>query len=119
MLVVDDDARLREALALLLARVGAQVETADSAAAAHMAVARSRFDVWVFDIAMPSEDGYGLIRELQSAGNATPALALTAHAADADARRARSAGYDLHLGKPIDLEGLIAGIDRVIAARRT
>jgi len=66
---------------------------------------------------MPGEDGYDLIRDLRSAGDRTPALALTAHAAEADARRARAAGYDLHLGKPIDLEGLVAGIHRVIAAR--
>ncbi len=119
VLVVDDDARLRDALALLLARSGAEVETADSAAGARAHVARARFDAWVFDIAMPGEDGYQLIRALRSAGDRTPALALTAHAAEADARRARAAGYDLHLGKPIDLEGLVAGIHRAIAIRGT
>jgi signal transduction histidine kinase/ActR/RegA family two-component response regulator len=117
VLITDDDSRLREALALLLARAGALVETADSAAAARACIAEKQFDVLICDIAMPIEDGYTLIRKLRSDGNRTPAIALTAHASDADAQRARSAGFDLHLGKPVDLDALTASLHAVIAAR--
>ena len=116
ILVVDDDRRVREALALLLDRAGAAVQTADSAASARERIATVPPDLVVCDIAMPDEDGYSFIRKLRAAGSAIPAIALTAHAMDADAARALDAGFDVHHAKPIDFERLVAKIDELIGA---
>ncbi len=118
LLIVDDDPRVRDALAVLLARAGAVVETADSARSARRQVADAAFDIGIFDIAMPDEDGYELLRNLRAGGDTTPAIALTAHTSEADVRRARGAGFELHAAKPIDLELLVANIHAVVAAHR-
>ena len=118
VLVVDDDARVRDALALLLDRAGAVVDTADSAAAARARITHCAPDAMVCDIAMPLEDGYSLIRGLRGSGWDVAAIALTAHATEADVERALAAGFDRHLAKPIELERLIANIDELVTARR-
>jgi signal transduction histidine kinase/CheY-like chemotaxis protein len=118
ILVIDDDRRVRSALALLLEGAGAVVDTAESAESARARIARRPPDVLVCDIAMPDEDGHTFIRGLRASGQAFPAIALTAHAMEADARRALAAGFDLHLAKPVDFERLVEKIDALVAARR-
>ena len=115
VLVIDDDERVRDALAYLLERAGAKVETADSAARGRERIARASPDIIVCDIAMPGEDGYSFIRGLRGSGHETPAIALTAHATEADAARAREAGFDLHLAKPVSFERLVTCIHGLIA----
>ena len=118
VLVVDDDPRVREALALLLDRAGAVVDTADSAAAARARIADRAPDALVCDIAMPVEDGYSFIRGVRGSGGQVPAIALTAHASEADVERALDAGFDRHLAKPIEFELLVAALDEVMVAHR-
>ena len=113
VLVVDDDRRVREALALLLDRAGAVVDTAESAAAARVKMAEHMPAVLVSDIAMPGENGYQFLRQLRAAGCAVPAIALTAHATRSDIERARAAGYEIHLAKPVDFDKLVARIDEL------
>jgi signal transduction histidine kinase len=95
VLVIDDDSRVRDALALLLDRAGAIVDTADSAANARVRIARAAPHALVCDLAMPDEDGYSLLRDLRAAGSTIPAIALTAHNTPADLQRARAAGFEL------------------------
>ena len=121
ILVVDDDRRVRDALAILLTRAGATIATAESAARARVQLAESMPDAIVCDIAMPEEDGYSLARSLREDRGATgaiPLIALTAHATVADGQRALAAGFDLHLAKPIDLELLVSSIHDLVVARR-
>ena len=118
VLVIDDDARVRDALALLLGRAGAVVETADSAEAARAQLARGVPEALVCDIAMPGEDGYGFIKRLRASGSETPAIAVTAHASAGDARRSVEAGFDHHIPKPIDVDLLVATINELVSARR-
>jgi len=66
---------------------------------------------------MPEEDGYSLIRKVRDLapdhGGLVPAIALTAYARPEDRKRALAAGYQAHLGKPIDpqeLKMVIAGV---------
>jgi len=121
VLVVDDDRRVRDALAILLGRAGAIVETAESAAMARVRVAEVVPDALVCDIAMPDEDGYSLGRTLREGSarvRTIPLIALTAHAATSDGQRALASGFDLHLAKPIDLELLVASIHDLVVARR-
>lgn len=118
VLVIDDDPRVREALALLLGRAGAVVDTADSAAAARARIACCAPDALVCDIAMPIEDGYSFIRGVRASGADIAAIALTAHATATDIERALAAGFDRHLAKPIELDSLVANIDELVVARR-
>jgi signal transduction histidine kinase/CheY-like chemotaxis protein len=119
VLVIDDDRRVRDALALLLRRAGANVESADSARAARVHLEAHAPDVILCDIAMPDEDGYGFIERLRRSSITIPAIALTAHATESDSRRAHAAGFDVHLAKPVDFDRLVVAIDRLITARRS
>jgi signal transduction histidine kinase len=118
VLVVDDDPRVRDALALLLERTGASVDAAASPEEARSSISARPPSVIVCDIAMPGEDGYSFIRGLRGAGSELPAIALTAHAMEADAARALAAGFDRHLAKPIDFDVLVASVHDVLARPR-
>ena len=110
ILVVDDDANGRDAVISTLRQAGAHVRAASSAGEAMATVVEFRPDVLISDITMPGEDGYSLIRRMRALahdqGGDVPALALTALAAAEDRRRALSAGYQMHLAKPVDVDRL-------------
>jgi CheY-like chemotaxis protein len=115
ILVVDDHADARAAIAAVLAECGADVVPVASAAEALERLPELHPDIMVSDIAMPEMDGRGLIhrvRELDNEdGGAVPAVALTAYASPTDCTRTLLAGYQLYLAKPFDpteLVGLIA-----------
>jgi CheY-like chemotaxis protein len=124
LLLVDDDARVREPLGLLLQQEGADVECADSAEAAWAALLRRPPQVLVSDVAMPGSggDGYSLLRRVRGqapeAVRDVPAVALTAHARDVDRARSLDAGFDMHVSKPVDVDELVIGIGKLIAGRR-
>ena len=117
ILIVDDDAAIRETAAEILSILGASVATAGSSSDALHALAESRYDVILCDIAMPEEDGYGFIRQLRELdpahGGDTPAIAFSALAGDQNRQRSLAAGFQLHLSKPIDVERLAASVREV------
>jgi PAS domain S-box-containing protein len=109
VLVVDDDRDTREMLEALLTQCSASVRTASSTTEALRELERSRPDVLVSDLGMPDEDGYELIKRIRAMeavtnSKALPALALTAYARPDDRVRALTAGYHVHLSKPVDPE---------------
>jgi signal transduction histidine kinase/CheY-like chemotaxis protein len=118
VLVVDDDRRVLDALAVLLDRAGAIVDTAESAAVARERISDRPPDVVVCDIAMPGEDGYKFMRALRAGSSKIGAIALTAYASEHDVESALAAGFDRHLAKPVDFDRLVASIDELAVARR-
>ena len=90
----------------LLENCDAIVTTAGSASEGMRVMGAGRPDVLVSDIGMPGEDGYALIRRVRqlpdSEGGRIPAVALTAFARGEDRGRAISAGYQLHVPKPVE-----------------
>jgi CheY-like chemotaxis protein len=112
VLVVDDEADARELFAVTLSDCGAQVLSAASAAEALALLERERPDALLADIGMPEEDGYTLITKVRALpverGGRTPAAALTAYARAEDRLRALSAGFQVHLAKPVQPAELIA-----------
>lgn len=114
LLVVDDEADTRELLAVLLEQLGADVTTAPSVGAALESLEHQVPDVLVSDLGMPEEDGYTLIRRVRELGVERgfwfPAVALTAYAQTRDKNRALSAGYQVHLSKPIEPAALVATV---------
>jgi signal transduction histidine kinase len=120
LLVVDDDEDSRDFLACLLEEGGAVVCSASSAAEALQLLRQNPPDVLVSDIGMPDVDGYALIKQIRSMprsdGGQTPAIALTAYARSSDGERARAAGFQAHVTKPVDpqkLAGVIADLARL------
>jgi len=116
ILLVDDEADVREIVSAVLGRYGARVDTVASAAEALDALERSGADVLVADIGMPGTDGYALIQQVRALPGTMatiPALALTAYAGAADRDRALAAGFVLHLGKPVEPAELAAAVARI------
>ncbi|MGH7358721.1 MAG: response regulator, partial [Candidatus Rokuibacteriota bacterium] len=117
VLVVDDELSARQVATAILRRGGAVVLTAASAEEAMQILGTLRPDVLVSDIEMPGEDGYAFIRRIRgldaSEGGKTPAIALTAYGRMEDRLRALSAGYSMHVPKPVDpveLAAIIASL---------
>lgn len=120
ILLVDDEADARDAIATALAQRGAEIMTAGSPNEAIDALAARQPDILVGDIAMPGEDGYSLIRRLRAlppeGGGRIPAIALTAYGRLSDRAAILAAGYDACLTKPVAVAELAGAIARL--ARR-
>ena len=114
ILVVEDDDDTRELVRVTLENAGASVDAVASARDARREMEADAPDVLISDIRMPEEDGYSLIRSLRTAGNETPAIALTALARREDADEARAAGFQAHIAKPVDSTGLIDAVASVV-----
>ena len=122
MLVVDDDQDTRELLVCVLEAAGASVLAAPSATDALATGIRVRPDAIVSDIAMPGQDGYSLMRDLDLAlGPAVPRVrvALTAFAGERDREPALKAGYQRHIAKPFDPAMLISVLEELLGQSST
>lgn len=108
VLVVDDNLDILESTAMLLSVMGYRVDTAASGEAALARVNGDRPDVVLLDIGMPGQDGYEVCRQLRRVWSpaTTRIVAVTGWGQAADRERARAAGFDAHLVKPVRLEDL-------------
>ena len=106
VLVVDDDRDSLDLVHTILVSLGAETREYVAASEALTAVQEWRPDVLICDIEMPREDGYMFIRKVRALhftkGGKTPALALTAYGSVEDRLRTLSAGYSMHVSKPVD-----------------
>lgn len=106
VLIVDDEPDARDFLTTVLEECGAEVKTAASAIEALEVLQRLQPDVLVSDIGMPGEDGYSLIRQIRAieaqTGGRIPAIALSAYAREQDRKAALSAGFQVHVPKPVE-----------------
>src|SRR5205085_1881991 len=112
VLVVDDDPASRHILVTILNRCRAEVRTAMNGTEALTLLQSWRPDVIVSDIDMPGMDGIELIRHLRKRSNLAriPAAALIAYTRLEDRLRALSAGFQMHLTKPVEPAELMAVI---------
>lgn len=114
ILVVDDEADSRELVMAIVTRCGGAVKCCESAAEALKEFRAWKPHLLVSDIGMPNEDGYALISKLRKSRSKTareiPAIALTAYATDDDRARALAAGFQVHIAKPVDPEGLVKSL---------
>jgi CheY-like chemotaxis protein len=106
ILVIDDEPDTRRVLRTVLEQCGADIRDAGSAEEG-LSIARDwDASLIVSDIGMPGADGYEFIRQFREwerqRGTWIPAVALTAYARGEDRVRALSAGYQVHVAKPID-----------------
>jgi signal transduction histidine kinase/ActR/RegA family two-component response regulator len=118
VLIVDDEADVREFLATALALAGAEVTSAASVEEALARRAAAAPTVIVTDLAMPGRDGFSLLQALRADAVSLPVVALTALAGATDRQRVLAAGFAAHLTKPIDPPTLIAAVARVLEVER-
>lgn len=113
ILLVDDEAALREPLADYLVRQGFGVVQADSAATARGLIAGAHFDLVLLDIMMPGEDGLSLCRHLAETRR-VPVIFITAKGEATDRIVGLEIGGDDYVVKPFDPRELVARIRSVL-----
>ena len=116
ILIVDDEADIREPLAEYLIRNELNVVMAGSAAEARTQINQSEVDLIILDIMMPNEDGLSLCRDLRTRSD-VPIILLTARTDDIDRIIGLEMGADDYIGKPFAPRELLARIKAVL--RRT
>jgi two-component system, OmpR family, phosphate regulon response regulator OmpR len=116
LLVVDDDARLRELLRRYLADSGFRVTLAADAAEARANLASFAFDLIVLDVMMPGESGIELIRALRGT-NRVPVMLLTAMADAEDRVNGLEEGAEDYLAKPFEPRELVLRIRNILQRR--
>lgn len=118
ILVVDDNVDAADTTSMLLKSAGFSVRTAYDGEAAVAAVLKDAPDVVVLDIGMPVMDGYAVAKRLRAVCAAPPRLlALTGWGQEADLKRAREAGFEMHLTKPVEPEVLLRAVTRLVGSR--
>jgi PAS domain S-box-containing protein len=120
VLIVDDSEDVRLLVAYILERRGAHCVLVGSTEEAFAELGRFIPDVLIADIALPREDGYGLIRRLLGHPDPSirkiPVAALTAYATEADQKRLLAAGFLMHLPKPVSQDALVAAVAKLARA---
>src|SRR4029077_9344556 len=116
LLLVDDHLDTRGVLSRLLTRFGHEVATADSAQSALKLLESRRFDALISDIGLPDGNGYDLVREAKR-GQPLKAVALSGFGTEADVRGSLEAGFDYHVTKPVDLNGLRSLLEKINTAK--
>ncbi|PPS40985.1 PAS domain S-box protein [Chroococcidiopsis sp. TS-821] len=123
VLVVDDDADMREVVSFVLKQSGAEVISVANATAALATLASFQPEILLSDIGMPEIDGYMLMRKVRALspeqGGHILAIALTAYAAEFDQKQALQAGFQRHLTKPIEPDVLVKEIVQLLHDNRS
>ncbi|MCX7895631.1 MAG: sigma-54 dependent transcriptional regulator [Thermoanaerobaculum sp.] len=116
ILVVDDEAAMRELLRIVLEAEGYRVAEAGTLAEAQAALARGGFDLVVCDIFLPDGNGLELVRSTRVGGLDVPFLVITAHTTPAQAITALREGAVDYLSKPFDMEVFKGVVAKHLAA---
>lgn len=117
ILVVDDNVDAAESLALMLGYLGHETRVAHDGPSTLQIAAAFQPELVLLDIGLPGLDGYEVARRLraQRETRAAVLVAITGYGQEEDRRRARKAGFDHHLTKPVDHDRLIFLIDTMVA----
>jgi DNA-binding response OmpR family regulator len=117
VVVVDDDARIRDLLRRYLTQEGFEVLLAEDAKALNRLLTRETIDLIVLDLMLPGEDGLSICRRLRAANDTTPIIMLTAKVEDVDRIVGLEVGADDYLPKPFNPRELLARIHAVLRRR--
>lgn len=114
LLLVDDDARLRELLLRYLQSQGFEVRGVGDGAQMRQALDRGHYDLIVLDLMLPGEDGLDICRRLRGQGDTTPVVMLTAKGDEIDRIVGLEIGADDYVPKPVNPRELLARIRAVL-----
>ncbi|HVE70887.1 MAG TPA: sigma-54 dependent transcriptional regulator [Thermoanaerobaculia bacterium] len=106
LLIVDDEASLRDFLSIVFEEEGWGVDTAGSVAEARIAIQRREPDIVLCDLMLPDGSGIDLVREVKSQNAAIVFVMITAHTSTRSAVEALKAGAIDYIAKPFDIEEL-------------
>lgn len=118
ILVIDDEADIRESLETLLEMEGYAVETAIDAGDGWRKLSRSSYDLVLLDNMMPDRSGMDLLREIRARDTETPVIMLTAYGSVEVAVNALKNGANDYFPKPWDNDKLVIEIGNLIARGR-
>ena len=116
ILIVDDHRDVVKGLSRLLSITGYEVRAALTPTEALEVAAEFQPQVAILDIGLPEMDGYKLAGELRSRmRESSPALvALSGYSQADDRRRSEASGFAYHLVKPLDIDGLLDVLDKLV-----
>ena len=118
LLLIEDDATLRQALAFHLTREGYEVATAADGVAGLEAVRNPRVDLIILEVMLPGLSGVELLRVLRRDGVSTPVIILSAKGDEIDRVVGLKLGADDYVAKPFSRPELLARIEAVLRRRR-
>jgi DNA-binding response OmpR family regulator len=118
LLLVEDDATLRQALSFSLTREGYEVTTADNGAAALEQGRNEALDLILLDVMLPGMSGVEVLRVLRRDGVTTPVIILSAKGDEIDRVVGLKVGADDYVAKPFSRPELLARIEAVLRRRR-
>ena len=114
LVVVDDDAKLRDLLNRYLTEQQFEVTLAADSASLNRLMQRESFDLIILDQMLPGEDGLSIIRWLRAANDRTPIIMLTAKGDDVDRIIGLEMGADDYMQKPFNPRELVARVHAVL-----
>jgi two-component system OmpR family response regulator len=114
VMIIDDEAGVRELLSDALKLAGFETTTASDAMVAQTALRTIKPDLLIVDINMPLMDGFEFIERIRSNGDNTPALMLSARGDRADVTRGLTLGADDYVTKPFGLEELVLRVRAIL-----
>jgi two-component system OmpR family response regulator len=114
VMIIDDEAGVRELLGDALKLAGFETVTAADAMVAQTLLRSTKPDLLIVDINMPMMDGFEFIERIRSNGDNTPALMLSARGDRADVTRGLTLGADDYVTKPFGLEELVLRIKAIL-----
>jgi DNA-binding NtrC family response regulator len=117
ILVVDDEANIRELLDEILSEEGYAVTTAEDAAHARQARRDTTFDLTLLDIWMPDTDGISLLKEWSDSGSLGPVVMMSGHATVDTAVEATRLGALDFIEKPVSLNQLLRTVSKALATQ--
>ena len=117
IVVVDDDARIRDLLRRYLSQEGFEVLLAEDGKSLNRLLTRENVDLIVLDLMLPGEDGLSICRRLRAGNDLTPIIMLTAKVEDVDRIVGLEVGADDYLTKPFNPRELLARIHAVLRRR--
>lgn len=116
ILIVDDNEENRDVLSRRLQRRGFDVTCADGGKTGVAQATSDNPDLILMDMNMPELDGWNATRMIREQGVAIPVIALTAHAMAGDRERALESGCTDYHTKPVELDVLLAMIEKLLGA---
>ena len=114
IMIIDDEAGMRDLLGDALKLAGFDTVTAADAMIAQTLLRTTKPDLLVVDINMPLMDGFEFIERIRSNGDNTPALMLSARGDRADITKGLTLGADDYVTKPFGLEELVLRIKAIL-----
>jgi DNA-binding NtrC family response regulator len=118
ILVVDDEADIRESLETLLGIEGYHVDLAQNGAEGIHSAESGKYDLILLDLMMPDRSGMEVLREIRERDQETPIFMITAYGSVEVAVKALKSGANDYFSKPWDNEKLLIEIERMIAHAR-